>query len=366
MNSVVLKNGMNSVLGVIEWNERSMQGVGAAAAAWLVLWAGTAVCEDVVHAAVGENSRARTRLTGEVLDYTGTTLVMRVAGGAERAFPAERVFLIETERTPEHVRGDKLAGQFQCAAALSEYRAALDREQRRWVRREILSTICRCHRELGEYLPAAQNFLLLVASDPTTPYFASIPLAWEPGEPTAELAAAARQWLGQTDNAVAALIGASHLLATSHAAEASARLKQLAFDRDPRVAWLARAQSWRSLVQTANELRLESWASDVEKAPEELRAGGYFVLGQALAQRREHERAALALLRVPVLYRDHRSLSARALLAAAGQLEKIGQASEAENLYRELTEEFADTAAGREAAERRAGTVTPQPAAAKR
>jgi tetratricopeptide (TPR) repeat protein len=345
---------------------QSMVRAGALAVAWSMLLVKPAVCEDVVHAAVGDNARARTRLTGEVLDYTGTTLTLRLPGGAERVFPAERVFLIETERTAEHLRGDKLKQELQFAAALDQYRAALAREPRRWVRREILSKISVCHRELGELLPAAQNFLLLVESDTSTPHFPAIPLAWQPSAPPPPLAAAAAQWMAQTDNSIAALLGASHLLSSDRRDEALARLKQLSYDRDPRVAWLARAQSWRASLQSAGELRIETWASEIEKAPEQLRGGAYFVLGQALALAQEHERAALALLRVPILYLDDRALSSQAILTAAGQLEAIGQKSEAATLYDELRQQYAETPAARQAEARAKKLPSSQPRAPQR
>ena len=59
-------------------------------AIWCWALAPQSRAEDVVHVAVGDNVRSRTKLTGEVLDYTGETLLMRLPGGNERAFPADR------------------------------------------------------------------------------------------------------------------------------------------------------------------------------------------------------------------------------------------------------------------------------------
>src|SRR5690606_22161163 len=115
-----------------------------------------AQAEDVVHVAVGESGRSRARLTGEVLDYTGQTLLMRLPGGIERAFPAERVFLIETKRTAEQLSADRLYEQRQLTAAIEQYRRALDQEPRRFVRREIMARLVRCYHESGDVAAAVQ------------------------------------------------------------------------------------------------------------------------------------------------------------------------------------------------------------------
>jgi tetratricopeptide (TPR) repeat protein len=307
--------------------------------------------EDVVHVAVGDAVRARTKLTGEVIDYTGETLLIRLPGGNERAFPAERVFLIETPRTPEQTRGEKLASQRQFEAALAEYRAALDKEQRRWVRREIIARLAECHRELGQWMDAGQYFLLLLESDPATPYFDVFPLSWDAAATTGPLRAAAEGWLGRNESA-AQLLGASHLLSSDRHEAALTKLKTLSYDRDLRVAWLARAQVWRVGSASANELQVRSWADEVEKAPEKLRAGGYLVLGRAWSQRHQPARSALALMHVPILYPEHRAMSAAALYEAGLELEKIGQKVQAASLYRELQDRYPGTTQAADAARR--------------
>lgn len=310
---------------------------------------GSGRAEDVVHAAVGENSRARTRLTGEVLDYTGQTLLLRLPGGTQRAFPAERIFQIETQRTAEHLAGDKLLAERQPAAALEKYRLAMDKEERRWVRREIMSQMVWCHRELGDAASAVQIFHLLLQSDRTTPYFDAIPLAWLPGEPSPTVAGLAQQWLAREDEPAVSLVGASHLLSTAQRAVAIDRLKALSFDRDPRVAALARAQVWRGSLGTANELAIASWTTEVEKLPEALRAGPYFTVGRALAFKQQPQRAAILLMRVPILYPRERDLAGRSLLEAGRELEKIGQSGEAAGLYREVIDSYPQTTLAAEA-----------------
>jgi tetratricopeptide (TPR) repeat protein len=313
--------------------------------------------EDVVHVAIGENTRTRTRLTGEILDYTGKTLLVRLPGGIERAFPADRVYSVETTRLAEHEAANKLFDQQQFAAALSQYQRAMEKEQRRWVRREILARIVSCHHELGETNAAVQSFMLLVESDPYTPHFDCIPLPWLPGQTSPAVIETAAKWMARQDDPVAALLGASHLLMSVQRTAAAERLRGLSFHSDTRVASLARAQMWRVSFATASEGQLTNWSADVEKMPEALRAGPYFVLGSALAARQQPGRAALAYLRVPIHYPQNRALAGRALLEAGRELERIGQKPEAATLYREVISTHARTPLAEEAEQRLSGVL---------
>lgn len=306
-----------------------------------VAWACIGSCahaEDTIHVSIGENTRSKVRLTGEVLDYTGQTLLVRLPGGVERAFPADRVHWIETTRTPEHIAADKLLREQQPEAALAQYRRGLEKETRRWVRREILARLVACHEELGDTPAAVQFFMLLVQSDPLTPYFDGIPLAWLPQPTSPAVVEAAAKWVAHDEEPVAVLLGASHLLMSPQRNTALERLQALAFGRDARVAALARGQLWRANFATASDLQVENWAADVEKMPESLRAGPYFVLAAAWSAKHQPARAALAYMHVPILHSTQRRLAGRALLEAGRELEKIGQKEEAASLYREVVE----------------------------
>jgi hypothetical protein len=135
------------------------------------------------------------------------------------------------------------------------------------------------------------------------------------------------------------------------------RLRGLSFNPDSRVAALARSQVWRASFATASESQVENWAADVEKAPQSLRGGPYFVLGAALSAKHLPARAALAYLRVPLLYPHQRSLAGRALLEAGRELEKIGQKDEAASLYREVTSTHPQTPLAEEAQQRLAAVI---------
>jgi TolA-binding protein len=74
-----------------------------------------------------------------------------------------------------------------------------------------------------------------------------------------------------------------------------------------------------------------------------LRAGPYFLAGKALARHGRHEQAALALLRVPILYPEQRGLAAECLLLAAGQLKMLDSKAEAAALYRELKQAYPES-----------------------
>jgi tetratricopeptide (TPR) repeat protein len=197
--------------------------------------------QDVVHIAAGETGKGRTKITCTVLDYTGQSLTLELPGGVQRVFPAERVVQIETTRSKQQTDADKLYERRQYQPALTQYRQALEAEERRWVRREILAQMVWCYRGQGDVASAAQTFLLLVQSDPKTPHFDCIPLAWLPGEPSPQAAQLARQWVDRKDLPAAVLLGASLLIGTADRTLALERLNSLAFDTDARIGWLARA-----------------------------------------------------------------------------------------------------------------------------
>jgi len=311
---------------------------------------------DVVHFSSPERNSARTRITGEVVDFTGTELRIRVLGGNERKFSAERVIEIETIRTPEQLAGNALLAEGKYHQALAKLRAGLDddKEQRGWVRREIVTQIVRCYQGLGQTTAAGDTFLNLVRSDPSTRSFDCIPLAWLPAATPAELQSAAQNWLSREESnstaaAAARLLGAGHLLSTPNRDAALAELQRLAGSDDLRIAALAKAQLWNAQLAIADDSDIRGWAIAVEQMPEAIRAGPYFVLGRALARRQRFEQAATALLRVAILYPDERELAARSLVEAGACLAQLHQPQEAIALFREVLEQHPESAAAAEA-----------------
>jgi hypothetical protein len=165
--------------------------------------------------------------------------------------------------------------------------------------------------------------------------------------------------LANDSDHVAALLGASHLIATGERAAALARLRELIQSRAPRVAWFAQAQIWRAESTSATAADLARWSQFIDDGEEPLRAGPSFVLGSALAGR-DPEAAATVLLEVPIFFPRNRQLASAALLAAGGCLEKTNRADQAAGLYRELIDRYRD-AAETEEAQRRLDRLARQP-----
>jgi tetratricopeptide (TPR) repeat protein len=309
--------------------------------------------EDTVYFSHGR-VRSQTRLTGEVLDFTGKQLQIRV-NGQVATYPTERVSRIEFRRLQEHTDGDRLFEKHDFAEARKSYLQAQLGEGRRWVRRLLTAQVAWCYRHLQQMDSAGEVFLGLLADDPDTQHFDCIPLAWLPQTVTLPMEAKARNWLA-SEQPAAKLLGASHLLPTAHRATAVDVLRTLQFHADTRIAGLARAQLWRADLGTASPKQIEEWQEQLDKVPEPLRAGAYYILGSALARTGQSKQAALVLLRVPVLYSKERTLAARALLDAARQLDKLGQRREALRLYREIAADYAET---RDATEAKAELAKP-------
>ena len=334
-----------------------------AAVGWLVFGSlvGMACAEDVVVYATGREGRGRGTARGIVVDFTGEHLVLRVADGREQTIPASRVIEVRTTRAPEQVAGDGFVRARQYEKALERYPAALRNEQRPWVRREIMAQCVRCWCELGQFERAARGFLALVQSDPKTQFFHTIPLAWFPHQPSPAFRQQASAWLENRSSGVARLLGASWLLSTEGRAAAIGALQELRVDRDARVALLAEAQLWRTQVVRVKPQDVERWRGVIARMPERLRPGPYFVLGQALAAQGREESAALAFLRIPILYPEYGRLAAAALLSAGRELERIGQAQEAATLYQEVVRDHGDAPAAAEAASRLENLAKPAP-----
>jgi|GEM_PF-433978 len=296
---------------------------------------------------------ARVRLVGQILDYTGQTLLLRLPDGREQKIPGPRVLRVQTRRGPVHQEAERRFMEGRLAEALALYRKAIQEEPRRWVRREILARMVVCYEEMGQSAAAGETFLLLVQSDPSTPYWEVIPLAWVPMVADGLLERQARQWLVQDpeQSPVAVLLGASHLLAGSERASALERLNRLVRHSEQRIALLALAQTWRTIVQP-NPAQVDSWEQVIQKLPPGLRAGPYYVLGRAYAQQGRWQEAALAWLRVPILYGRPRYLAARALVEAAGALERLEQKEQAARLYQEVLQKWPDTPFTAEAQQR--------------
>lgn len=317
--------------------------LGAVVAAACLL--STAAAEDVVLLTGRDGGASRVRVTGTVVDYTGEQLTIKLASGAERTYPGEQVVSIETERSADHVAADEARqrGDFRAATAL--YDRAVRSEQRRWTRRMLVAQLVGCYRLTQQWERAGDWFLLLLKDDPQTPYFDELPLAWIASQPPAGLESKAGQWL-ESPLPAARLMAASHLLASAQRGPATAALKKLTLESDPRIALLAEAQLWRTAA-AAGERQLGEWETAIERLPSALRAGPYLVLGKAWLARGDAQQAALTLLRIPILHSNEPALAAEALWSAAQALEKTDGTS-AVTLYRELLRDHPEHPVGQQ------------------
>lgn len=304
----------------------------------------------------GKEDEQPSRAIGQVMDFTGTGLMLRLPSGRERTIPAADVLEIHSDWTPQHAAADEHFAAGRYAEALDLYRQALAAETRPWTRRLLMAHAVWCCQRLGQTQTAVQGFLPIWQQDPATPYLAAIPLTWvtEPVPP--DLESQARTWLGDKQSAAARLIGASWLLATPQRAAATAELRQLTVSEWPELAFLAEAQLWRTTLATASAEEADRWQQRIDRMPKPLRAGPLVLQAQLLARHGRREEAALAFLRIVILHPQHDALAVRSLLGAGGELKRMGQPEEAARLYEEIVSRHSEpsdvVAAARERLER--------------
>lgn len=324
-------------------------------AVWAIL-AMAAPCELVAQDRVLIQSAkgSRVPVSGVVQDYTGRELVLRVKSGEPpRRYPRSEVIEVTTDCTPHHNQGRKLFDQAKISEANQEFAAALDEEDRPWVRREIFAGQVRCALWTGDYQAAASRFISIVESDPETFHYSLVPLNWTSDPPPVGIQREARNWIDPKASTISKLIGASWLLsADSSAEEAEQILKRLARESDVRIQRLAQMQMWRVKLKQSklfDPQEIARWQEFAERLPVELRGGPYYVIGQAAKQGQDFERAARAFLWLPLVYDSDRWLAAQACFEAADSLRILGDTTQANHLFGEVVFRFGDTPWGRPA-----------------
>ncbi len=304
---------------------------------------------DIVTYTSGQDGKKQSKAHGEIIDYTGKSLTIVLAGDREQLIPTERVVEIKSAWTPQQTEGDKKYAEGKFDEALQQYEDSVRIEHRVWAKRLILSKHVWCLRATKKYELAAEKFLLIVGNDSTTQYFDCIPLAWKTQQPDAGFQRQAIKWLDAQDDAVTTLMGASWLLSTTHRPAALDALAQLGNDPDPRIAHLADAQRWRTEIVTAKPDEVGRWQKQIDRMPKSLRAGPHFIVAQALARQGQHELSAMTFMRTAIFFPNDRQLVAGSLHLAATELEQLGRTSEAVGLYREVANVYADVAVAAEA-----------------
>ena len=317
-----------------------------------MVWTVPASAQDRV--LVQQPGGSRFPMSGYIEDYTGREVSLRLkASEPVRHYPRADVIEVTTEYTPHHDRGRKLFATGKIAEARGEFTAALNDEDRPWVRREILANLVRCALWNGDYAGAVSRFIPIVQSDAESFHYGLAPLSWTDDQPVENLKIDAKEWIGPKANPLSRLIGASWLLSVADGTvEAQTVLKKLARDPDVRIQRLAQMQLWRIKLKGSSQLdpdEITGWEKFVEDLSVELRGGAYFVIGQAWKQRKEHEKGARAFLWLPLVYDADRWLSSRACFEAADLLSIAGDRTEAVKLYSEVVFRYGDTPWGPEA-----------------
>ena len=290
---------------------------------------------DVVHYL---NKGSVRHLKGKGGDFSGRGLLLLLPGGQERMIESAKILSIETKRTPAQRAARLAAQEGQYAKAASNYYRLLETgaEERPWVRREILYELVLALRASTRYPQATKVFLTLLGKDPQTPYFSAIPLVWakaitlSPGE-----MAKATEQLG-SDLPVERLLGASLLLHTGKNQQAQQVLQQLATTAVEPIASLATTQRLRLHKSPATETDLQTCRQAIARLRPALRGGPYYILGTLYASRGAEREAAIASMRVAILYNDNPRLTAESLLTAGKAMIKSGLTEEGHRIYDEL------------------------------
>lgn len=289
-----------------------------------------------------------------VVDYTGREATYQIKpGGATKRLARREIIEVTTQYTPPHAEARKLFAEGNAKEAFAKLNEALERENRAWVRREILAMQVKCALWDGDRVTAGDRFLAIVDSDAETLYYPLIPLAWNDEAPSAESARAARHWMSQQENAAAVLLGASHLLASpDHSAASVKALKDLARSENPEVQRYAQIQLWRAKVLAEDVPRDEllRWERTFDDAGRDLGGGPRYLLGLGWQRLRDDLAAAATWLWLPYVSGDDRWLAAEAAWNASQALERAGQAAEAEAICDEIARRYADTPYGPRAA----------------
>ncbi len=320
--------------------------------AFVLLTSLAATAEDTVILSSASDPALRIKKTGQILDYTGTELKLRSSLGRDESIPAARIVEVQTPWSAAHsaARENRAAGKLD--EALAAFRQAKRDERRPFAVRQIMAELSGTYLELDRIDAAGDEWLAILASDPTTQHFDVMPMAWKAAALAGPAENRAAAWLAVRDVPAARVLGASWLLAGRYRTEAIAAIDELVRDADPRVSGLAQIQSWRTKLVSATPAETARWQAQLEAMPASVQAAGWYVLGDILARQQQPEQAALAYLKVPLLFGKQRAMAADALLAAGKQLEKMGQAKEASRLFRELAEDYPHLPAGEQAARR--------------
>ncbi len=306
--------------------------------------------QDSVSYQVDPAKPVQTR-TGTIVDYNNKILTIKI-GDNQRRIPASQVRQVSTRYTTPHLRGDEQLASKNYVGAIKFFREALDQEPRPWVQRVIQASLVQTLRENGNWLDAAKVFASMLSNESECRFFSAIPVPWLPINPNVNRTVAAEKWMGDSDE-ILALMGCSFLMSTMKREQAIERLQKLKQSKDPRVARIATMQIWRSRMLVADASEVKSWQRKLEKFPEPVRYGGYFVITGAYANNPKlsstsRDLAAVEAMRIPILFPTQHRLSASALHTAA-KLLQTSNPQGAKKILQELAVKFPNTEFGKSA-----------------
>lgn len=280
------------------------------------------------------------KLAGVIEDLAAEAVVFRRNSGTPEVIPLKDIAAIRFQKSAEYEAGLKQLEAFAWSDAVVPLTQALAAEQRPWVIREIRSAIAESDRALGRYEDGIRMVEEILESDPDSRHILMLPLVWDERIPEQQRYAGQVRDLA-SESEVRRLVAATSLLHRDLQPQAEAVLRSLKRNSRGSMGAIVEMQLWRLQLLRPGELKrlaVEQWQSRLKEFRRELRAPGEFLVGRALAELHEYDRAIPAFLWMPSLAPLDPATTAAALGGAAEAAKHAGRNSEAEALQLEQRE----------------------------
>ena len=301
----------------------------------IILFATLKCCAQDTIILKSEKTGEISKREGEIKRWKGQTIVFD-NGSRERTLDARRVIQVSTSWPKGYQIGLQFMEKREFAAAFAQFSVAQKTESRDWVQQEISAAIIQCLRATDQHEKAIELFIPLVANDPETRFFHLMPLQWVPrqqGRPSDEKVS---QWI-KSKNSSMRLIGASWRKNSQRSAAIDV-LQSLLSDENANIAHYASAQMWNPLTAAENDIR--RWNRQISNMPESLRGGPWFLIAEAQARNKLHDKAATNFMRIPIQFESNRSLVPPALYRTGQVLQNAGNKTEAQRVWNELKRDY--------------------------
>ncbi len=275
---------------------------------------------------------------GVIHSWRGPELEMETSG-TNRRIANEDIVEVRTMWPTVWTGAEQSINERQFAAVVEPLNAALAEETRAWAQTILRDKLVRIYDLLGQPESAAEQFLLIIAEDPETRFFPSIPLAWQTASVSPRMEQASQKWMA-TNIPTLRLLGASWLLGTPNRNDAIRVLTELSQDIDPKIAHIASGQLWRTEWISIDAPTLVRWEQQIERMPSKLQAGPLIQLAAAQDRLDQRDQAIISLLKNPILHPENLSQSRASLVMAAGLLSKQDKEQDASRIRAELAADF--------------------------